>query len=213
MVLSSPPDETADLRELLEAGASRGRFGYKPPTYYATPDYKGWDGVSEQEFIDALIQGLSPMFEVKTECWGTFYDLVNRTTHKVRVDLICSPLPGFEWPLGAFAVEAKKPTRGGNRYLGDHLKQAFHYTMTDWDGFGRLPVFLAPGIQGPGNGDIYYSARRVCGSFGIGEIFLQRHSNLASMYLTADPLMRDSRLTAIGAKRRKAGLGIASSTV
>lgn len=213
MVLSSPHDEAAGLREFVEAEAARGTFGYKHSSYYKTPDYAAWDGVTEQEFIDALIQGLSPMFEVRTECWGTFHDVVMSTSHKVRVDLICSPLPGLEWPLGTFAVEAKKPTRGGCRHLGEHLKQAWDYRWTGWDGFGRLPVFLAPGFQGPKSSDIYYEARRICGCIGIGEIFLQRHTNLVSMFMSAQDLIIDGQVTTSGSKRRKAGRGIGSSGI
>jgi hypothetical protein len=214
MGLSTAADEVA-FQEWCQAEASKGAFGWGHRTrneYYATPSYKRWEAGSEQDLIKAAIAGLSPMFEVLPERWGTMKD-IDDSTHKVRVDLICVPRPGFDWPLGTFAVEVKEPTRGSNRDLGDHLKQAFDYRMTLWDGFGRLPVLLCPGFQGSTSEDVYYKARRVCGSLGLGELFVERHTNLVSLYMTADPLIRDSQLTAVGARRRKAGLGVASNHV
>lgn len=214
MVLSTPPSkEEADFRDWYEGQRPQSKGDIRQRRRDAWMEkLDKWDGVSEQAFVTTLIDGLSPMFDVHSEVWGT-RRLLNEQPRRVRVDLVCLPKPGLEWPLGAFAVEAKRPNRGSTRQLGDHIKQAVDYMHTTWDGFGRLPVFLAPGLQGSLDDDVYEHARRILGGLSIGEIFVAPGTRLVSIYLSSQELIFDGMVTTAGAKRRKAGLGVGSSHV
>jgi hypothetical protein len=214
MVLSTPPSkEEADFRDWFEGQRPQSLSDIHQRRRNAWMEkLDKWDGVSEQVFVASLIDGLSPMFDVHSEVWGT-RRLLDEPPRRVRVDLVCLPKPGLEWPLGAFVIEAKRPDRGGTRQLGDHIKQAVDYLHTTWDGFGRLPVFLAPGLQGLLDDDVYENARRVLGGLSIGEVFVAPGTSLVSIFLSSQALIIDGMVTTAGAKRRKAGLGVGSSHV
>ena len=57
----------------------------------------------------------------------------------------------------------------------------------------------------------WFTARRVLGSLGLGEIFMERQTGKLAMFLTGHALVWNDELTHDGRTRSKAGMGIASS--
>ena len=229
--LSQPPERAASLMTVADADPveafrqwdqTQSTFGpHNQPKYAA----RVFSGMSEKQFIALFLPKLKELFDVKRECWGTCLPFSQVQSKRVRVDLICQPKQGVGWGLGAFAVECKRPDRPATVRLGDHIAQAMDYRSTYFDGLGYLPVFLCPGLQGyanPDPGEInayresnscihYESARRVLGGFGLGEMFIAKDGNF-SLFMAAEPLIVRGRITGNGAKQKKIGRGVGSSS-
>jgi hypothetical protein len=186
---------------------------------YAPKVFFGW---SEKQFIEFSIPSLSKFFNVRTECWGTCFPFSQVKRKRVRVDVICTPTSGMEWGIGPFAIEYKRPDRPATVRLGDHIAQALDYKATYWDGHGYMPVFMCPGLQGytaadefeyeKSNQCIHYeSARRILGGLGIGEMFVARDGKV-SLFMSAERLMVNERITRNAVVQKKAGRGVASAS-
>lgn len=179
-------------------------------------------GGGEAELRDALIESLAGLFVARTECRGTHHDIATGRESRLRVDLILEPMPDSGFTMGPIAVELKHPCRRACRDLGDHIKQAMDYRQTVWDGYGRLPVFLCPGLQSfdclRPRTDVeldrdFYETMRVIGSLGMGEAFVNPETKKATLLMSADVLVRNSTVTPSGRRRSKRGHGIGSSSV
>lgn len=177
--------------------------------------YTHWRGVDERTAQAELVASLSRFFCCVEQCPGTWHDRLSDDKKRVRGDILCIPDPSTLWQLGKFVVEVKAPAKRSHKGVGDHIKQAIDYRDTDWHGHGRLPVFLFPGLRTPEGGCCdhgWFVARRVLGSLGLGEIFMERQTGKLAMFLTGHALVWNDGLTNYGQTRSKAGMGIASAS-
>ena len=98
-------------------------------------DYK-----TETEKRNRVEDWLCDHFLFEHEVWGTGIDGRRR-----RIDSIITPLNTSEWarPDIKFGVEYKRP----GEYLAlsgmvNLVSQSIAYSMTEWDGYGRLPILM-----------------------------------------------------------------------
>jgi hypothetical protein len=221
--------------ELLKDGSSRFVPAVVPgmPWQAAAPNdglglysHRTWGylwqqcGGGESELKEALVESLADLFVARHECRGTHYDIQTGKESRLRVDLILEPWPDSGFTMGPIAVELKHPCRNACRDLGDHIKQAIDYRQTVWDGYGRLPVFLCPGLQSfdclrpRADWELnreFFETMRVIGSLGMGEAFVNPRTRKSTLLMTADMLVCNSCITKSGRRRSKRGHGIGSS--
>lgn len=174
-----------------------------------------WSGLSEKEVQALLVQSLSRFFCCKEQCAGVWTDLVSGEAKNTRADILCTPLEGIPWKMGSFVVEVKPPGKLRHASMGDHIKQAMDYRCTNWKDYGRLPVFMFPGIAGGYshcNGQCWDQVRRMLGSLGMGEIFMERATGKLSIALTAHFFLLGDKFMHNATSRAKAGMGIASAS-
>jgi hypothetical protein len=102
----------------------------------------------EAGFAQQVIPALMPHFNIHTEVHGT-----HPTGRRLRIDAVAVPRSPDGWSRSdiALGIEFKAPSeredqrreRKGNAKI---ICQCIDYTLTDWDGFGYLPIFFCPGF-------------------------------------------------------------------
>lgn len=191
------------------------------------PDLWRQVGGREKDLQRVAASALRPLFSIREEVRGEFVDPLTGERRNLRVDMIIDPLPSSGLRLGPMAVEFKHPSTGrAIKGLGDHIRQAWDYRFTAWDGYGRLPVLMCPGWPRKdfiphstghwfGNRSIEdlhaEHAVRVLGSLGVGELFVNPLTVKATLVFTADTLIDSGIVTRAGYLRQKCGHGIGSA--
>ena len=97
---------------------------------------------NEKALAESVLNAMSKWFSVETEVRGRY-----RGVETVRIDAVLRPLDPEPWADDdpAFGVEFKLPTAGmGDRDYFVWAAQAVDYAHTDWDGYGRLQIFVCP---------------------------------------------------------------------
>jgi hypothetical protein len=104
----------------------------------------GREAVLAQQAIEAL----QPHFTIDTEVWGT-----HPTGKRLRIDAIAVPHDRELWarPDIALGIEFKAPTARpeDRRERKDNAKiisQCIDYSLVEWDGYGKQPIFFCPGF-------------------------------------------------------------------
>lgn len=102
----------------------------------------------EAQLAQQVIAALQPHFRIATEVRGT-----HPTGKRLRIDAIAVPRDPGSWarPDIALGIEFKAPTdrleerrdRKGNAKI---ISQCIDYSLVEWDGFGRQPIFFCPGF-------------------------------------------------------------------
>lgn len=97
---------------------------------------------TEQALSDYVLGIMSEWFSIETEVDGRY-----RGEELTRIDAVLRPLDPSKWAdeSPAFGIEFKLPKPDAG--LKDYFKwaaQAVDYTHVDWDGYGRLQVFVCP---------------------------------------------------------------------
>ena len=174
-----------------------------------------WSDVRDEKVAQAeLVRSLRRGGHCTEQCLGTWHDRWTGEKKRLRGDILFEPFPASGLRMGPFIVEVKPPGSRTHKDVGDHIKQAIDYRDTYWDGHGQLPVFMFPGLRMPA-GDCcdggWRHARRVLGSLGLGEIFMERRTGKLSIFLTGHALVWNDKLTHDGRTRTKAGMGIGSA--
>jgi hypothetical protein len=98
--------------------------------------------LSERGLCEQVLRVLDRWFEIQREVTGSYW---NGT--RVRIDAVLRPRDPVPWAdeRPAFGVEFKLPAL--NVSEGDYFHwaaQAVDYTHVEWNGYGRLQVFLCP---------------------------------------------------------------------
>ena len=147
---------------------------------------------SERELADRVIARLEQWFHVRREVWGT-----HCTERRLRADAIISPRDNAGWrnPDAAFGVGFKLPC-SATASISDYTRwiaQAVSYTHVNWPGCGRLIVLTCPGaatwLDRPTDGHDreLYTARRLVGQLGVGELVLRWASGL-TILVNGEPI-------------------------
>lgn len=117
----------------------------------------------EKELVDEYLTAISDKWNIYREVWG-----INKwSKNKKRIDaiIVCK-----EFPTQRFGIEFKREKVDSFHYFTRWFKQAVIYSQTEWDGFGKLVILMAPGIQYHSyNKDDQMMLSRIVGEFGIGE--------------------------------------------
>jgi hypothetical protein len=118
----------------------------------------------ESELAERVLDRLAPWFEISREVPGTFCDGKRR----LRIDaVIRSKRVDSSDRDVTFGLEFKRiaPVDDDNQWPR-LVAQSVSYTHVDWDGFGRLLVFICPGYDGA------HSLGELLTQFGVGELVL-----------------------------------------
>ena len=91
---------------------------------------------------------LSPHFRIYPEVWGT-----HPTGKRLRIDAIAVPRDRELWarPDIALGIEFKAPTdrfedRRDRKDNAKIISQCIDYSLVEWDGYGKQPIFFCPGF-------------------------------------------------------------------
>lgn len=98
------------------------------------------DCKNEAEKTDQVIKWLCDHFYFDLEVWGTGIDGRRR-----RIDAIITPFDTEQWarPDIKFGVEIKRPGEQLNLSgMVNLVSQSIAYSMTNWDGYGKLPILM-----------------------------------------------------------------------
>lgn len=95
----------------------------------------------EKQLADSVLTQLASHFEIQREVPGRY-----PTGQKVRLDAVLRPLDPKPWydDNPVFGVEFKSGARGGDRDDAAALRQAVDYSYSEFEGYGRLGIFLCP---------------------------------------------------------------------
>jgi len=125
---------------------------------------------NEREFAEQVLSRLTPWFKVDEQVYGTHV-----FGARLRIDAILSPLDPGGWldPNPAFGIEFKQPDAGRDEMR--LMVQALDYTYVDWDGYGRVDVFICTpgtGLFGGTGGwaDPSFVLGHFLGQLGVGEL-------------------------------------------
>jgi hypothetical protein len=100
---------------------------------------------SEEEMAKVVLRRLEPWFDIEREVRGR-----HSMGAKCRIDAVITPKNGDKWKrsdvaLGIeFKVTAARLYHPGLKELTAWTAQAIDYSFAEWDGYGRLPIFLCP---------------------------------------------------------------------
>lgn len=102
----------------------------------------------EAQLAQQVIAALHPHFTISTEVWGT-----HPTGKRLRIDAIAVPRDPCSWarPDIALGIEFKAPTdrpeeRRDRKDNAKIISQCIDYSLVEWDGYGRQPIFFCPGF-------------------------------------------------------------------
>jgi hypothetical protein len=102
----------------------------------------------EAQLAHQAINALQSNFTIATEVWGT-----HPTGKRLRIDAIAVPRDREHWarPNIALGIEFKAPTdriqdRRERKDKAKIISQCIDYSLVEWDGYGRQPIFFCPGF-------------------------------------------------------------------
>jgi hypothetical protein len=110
-----------------------------------------YEPITEADLKCILIEQLSKDFVVHDEVSG-----VHCLGGRYAIDLVIQPRNKTGWknPSVAMGIELKKINPDSKTDYTHWVKQCIDYSLTNWDGFGHIPVFMGPGAFD------YYNANR-----------------------------------------------------
>jgi hypothetical protein len=129
---------------------------------------------NEDSLIDAVLEALSGSFDIRRQVGGTYIN-----GKRMRIDTVLVPKDKENWKDQdiALGVEFKSCFLSETRELTGALGQLIDYSLTTWDDFGQLPIFVCPGLRPPrteSRSDFTegyrYCFSRVMKEFNIGEL-------------------------------------------
>jgi hypothetical protein len=99
---------------------------------------------AEAAVANQAIAELSPHFNFSLEHWGT-----HPTGKRLRIDAIAKPKNPSEWsrPDIALGIEFKAYDKDSRKDVSAIVSQCVDYSLVEWDGIGRIPIFYCPGFQ------------------------------------------------------------------
>lgn len=124
----------------------------------------------EKDFSDRILGRLSFDFHIYEQVEGRHF-----SGKKKIIDAIIKPKEKSGWKRSdiAFGIEFKSPTDiFSPSDVSKHIRQAYDYLFTDFDGFGHIPVLMCPfriPSNYPHDGETMWT-KRVFSRFGVGEI-------------------------------------------
>ena len=138
--LGPTPGFKAQPADLSNTGFLREAFDMDYPRALINPE-PGWFS-NEKALTDYVLGALSEWFVIQTEVPGRYRD-----GQRPRLDAVLSPVDRAVWADDdpVFGVEFKVPTLDtGERDYFAWAAQAVDYAHCDWDGYGRLQIFVCP---------------------------------------------------------------------
>jgi hypothetical protein len=146
-------DESAETTSLLtQAAAAFQPLNGEPSPFGSPPGYPhagepvplvGFP--SEAALTEAVLRRLSPWFRIDREVSG-----IHPTGRACRIDAVLQPRDAHVWkdPGIALGVEFKswhsRVAGAGRKERIGLVAQAIDYSMTEWTGYGRVPIFMCP---------------------------------------------------------------------
>jgi hypothetical protein len=165
----------------------------------------------EADLAERAIACLAPYFHVQREVQGTHF-----SGRRLRIDAILRPRDTTGWrdPDPAFGVEFKIAHQGGKstNEFTNWARQAVDYTHTNWDGYGRLPVFACPSIVDTLPGDAGWLMAHLLGQFGVGELMPVEKEGWA-LTVHGDQILWSQRRGPAEAQRRSLHPKVGNSSV
>ncbi|MEW1907243.1 hypothetical protein AB0442_02145 [Kitasatospora sp. NPDC085895] len=120
----------------------------EPNPFTPVSDWRGGadeislDGFESEADISAkVLSRLDPWFEVSPQVHGRHYTGVD-----CYVDAVIRPRDPQAWhnPNIAMGIEFKRSAQGSRKDITSWVAQSIDYAYIEWDGFGRIPVFMCP---------------------------------------------------------------------
>jgi hypothetical protein len=139
----------------------------------------------EARLVAEILGAIKDKWEIQEEVEGTCFN-----GRRKRIDaIIRSKENGI-----AFGVEFKREDLEGFGNFSSWLKQSIGYSLTDFPGYGRIPILVCPGINYP-NEEINFVAKRIAGDFALGELVRRsnRYDGIFYRILFKDHVYWDSR--------------------
>lgn len=124
---------------------------------------------SEREFATKVLGCLEPWFKIEREVSGTHV-----FGRRARIDAVLQPHDASGWfdTRPAFGIEFKRFEDPSTRNRMRLAAQAVDYTYVEWNGYGRLGVFMCA----TGHGVFADSLiTHFLGQFTVGELSYLRH--------------------------------------
>lgn len=150
----------------------------------------------ELEFSAKILTRLEPYFNIRREWWGTCFG------NRVRIDALLKPKDPADWKNKEIIIGVEFK-RIDEEMKYNSVAQCIDYSYTQWDGVGRIPIFLCPGI--PGNHlphaqkQTYYSIAQLLCQFGVGEL-LETSFGLTLQMAGSNKIWSEQRKGVFGCK-------------
>lgn len=132
-----------------------------------------WPTEDEEALTERVLKALSTSFAIKRQVSGD-----HPLGKRLRIDAIAKPLDASLWKNKSIAlgIEFKSPYLSDPCELTGATAQLIDYSLTTWDGFGQVPVFLCPGLihrtapSSEYNRGFAYAFSRLMKDFNVGEL-------------------------------------------
>lgn len=115
----------------------------------------------EIDVVNEYLSVLSNNWIIQREVEG--YSFTNKLR---RIDAV---IVSKEQPHIKFGIEFKRVDLGSMTNFTAWIKQAIIYSQCTWNGYGKLPILIAPSFNYGVESETML-AKRILGEFGIGEI-------------------------------------------
>ncbi|WP_189956825.1 hypothetical protein [Streptomyces alanosinicus] len=143
----------------------------------------------EAALAKAVLRRLAPWFHIQREVPGR-----HPTGRPCRIDAVLRPRDAQVWknPQVALGVEFKSwDSHVADASRKDRIgwvAQAIDYPMVDWEGYGRLPVFMCPdpfvrnrNLPGDGVDDVGHFVDGLLGQYNLGYLTLFNGNGLTML--------------------------------
>lgn len=123
---------------------------------------------TELDRRDWVLEQLSQWFDFELEVPGT-----HCSGQRLRLDAVLMPRDSSGWKddRPAFGVEFKLPSPGRTSDFTAWAAQSVDYTHTNWQGYGRLKVFMCPSpFVGLHQSEWPRLVVRMLGQLGVGDL-------------------------------------------
>lgn len=137
-----------------------------------------WPTENEDALTERVLQALSPNFSIKQQVRGT-----HPLGKRLRIDAIAQPIDPSPWKNKSIAlgIEFKSPHLSDLTDLTGATAQLIDYSLTTWEGFGQIPIFLCPGLihrtapKSEYNRGFAHAFSRLMKDFNVGELLEHNH--------------------------------------
>lgn len=158
--------------------------------------------MKEKEFKESILHRLNPFFNIREEWPGVCFG------NKVIIDALIKPkdITGWLNPDIIFGIEFKA-SKIGIGATSDHVKQTIDYSYSEFQGIGKIPILLCPGINIIDEGilnstQLQFNKEtsfllRVLSRFNIGEI-KDGHNGLSFIFSGCENIWSEKRGIARG---------------
>lgn len=134
---------------------------------------------NERQLSDLVCERLGPWFAIEREVPGDYCG-----GGRLRLDAMLRPHDTSDWADDdlAFGVEFKRPLPADTKSWAGRLAQAVDYTHTDWDGYGRVRIFICDGSEHAPRDEFQRDQmlfRNMLWQLGVGRLVFSEHRGLS----------------------------------